>query len=278
MSEIEIYYFSGTGNSLHVAKELQKRISGASLIPIASLLNKDFVKTKGKTVGFVFPIYRMNLPIPVKKVTEKLDLKSTDYIFAIATRANTQHIAFIEIDRLLKKRGKKLNSYFTLTMACSDPKFKDWKPATKEEIAKMEFEVQHRLDFIQKIIINQENSREKDSAFNPINPVLKQLVRLGLFLAEHNIGKDNFYTDLKCVGCGTCEKVCISGKIKMLYNKPVWQKKVNCYMCYACLNYCPIHAVQIKSKPYMKLYTEENERYCHPYATADEIAKQKKSK
>jgi flavodoxin len=51
----EIYYFSGTGNSLHVAKELQKRLPGSKLIPIVSFLDNDVVIIKGETVGFVFP-------------------------------------------------------------------------------------------------------------------------------------------------------------------------------------------------------------------------------
>ncbi len=32
MSKIEIYYFSGTGNSLHIAREIQKRIPDTTLI------------------------------------------------------------------------------------------------------------------------------------------------------------------------------------------------------------------------------------------------------
>ena len=67
MSNVEIYYVSGTGNSLHVAKELQKRILERNLIPIVSLLNKDRVKTNGEAVGLVFPIHGMTIPIPVKK-------------------------------------------------------------------------------------------------------------------------------------------------------------------------------------------------------------------
>lgn len=34
----DIYYFSGTGNSFHVAKELQKRVPEVNLIPIVSLI------------------------------------------------------------------------------------------------------------------------------------------------------------------------------------------------------------------------------------------------
>jgi flavodoxin len=41
MNKVEIYYFTGSGNSLYVAKELQARIPGSDLIPIVSLLNKD---------------------------------------------------------------------------------------------------------------------------------------------------------------------------------------------------------------------------------------------
>ncbi|MGB9940902.1 EFR1 family ferrodoxin [Methanosarcina sp.] len=277
MTKVEIYYFSGTGNSLYVAKELQKRLPEANLIPIVSLLNKDVIETSADTVGFVFPIHGMTIPIPVKKFIKKLDLKPTRYIFAIATRAGTQHIAFMEIDNILKKRGKSLNSYFTLNMASNDPKFKDYRPSVNEEIAKLEFEVRNRLNSIQKIIMNQENSREKDSEFIPASRGLGRLVRLGMAYAEFNGAKDYFYANSRCMGCGKCEKVCLSGKIKMINNKPVWQENVKCFFCYACLNYCPVKAVQIKSKIYMKSYTEENERYSHPYATANDIAEQKQT-
>jgi hypothetical protein len=51
----------------------------------------------------------------------------------VTTRTGTQHKAFIEIEKILKKRDKSLNSYFTLNMASNDPKFKGWQPATNEK-------------------------------------------------------------------------------------------------------------------------------------------------
>jgi hypothetical protein len=46
MSKVEIYYFSGTGNSLHVAQEIQKRIPDTTLIPllIPPVQVADYVK------------------------------------------------------------------------------------------------------------------------------------------------------------------------------------------------------------------------------------------
>jgi flavodoxin len=68
----EIYYFSGKGNSLYVARELQKRISDSSLISIVSLLPKDVIQTNGKSVGLVSPVHALTIPIAVKQFLKKL--------------------------------------------------------------------------------------------------------------------------------------------------------------------------------------------------------------
>jgi flavodoxin len=103
----EIYYFSGTGNSLHVAKELQARIPETRLIPIVSLLHRDAVKASAETVGLVFPQYASSTPKLVDRFIGKLDLAATKYIFAIVTRGGTTCYAFDQADKLLKKKGRK---------------------------------------------------------------------------------------------------------------------------------------------------------------------------
>ena len=278
---IEVYYFSGTGNSLHVAKELQNRIPEMELIPIAGLLSKDSVKSNVGTVGFVFPTHGMTLPIPVKQFLKKLDLESATYVFAIATRGGTKCFAFSKIDALLNRQGKHLDACLVFNMPSNDPKLKDWQMATPEKIARVESEVNHRLDAFRDVIIKKEPYRVTDTDYvdfpysYPINYVMERLVLFGVRFAEYDGLKDYFYADSKCVGCGTCEKVCLSNKIKMVDKKPVWQKSVKCHMCYSCLNYCPEQSVQIKSKWYMKSYTSEKVRYLHPYASARDIARQK---
>ena len=269
---VEIYYFSGTGNSLHAAKELKKRIPEAELIPIVSLLNRDIVKTSAKTVGFVFPVHLMMAPKAVRTFIEKLDLQA-DYIFAVATRGGSRTRAFEDMEKILKKHGKNLDSCFILNMANNDPKFENWHQTTEDEVAKLESELQNSLNLVGNVVRNKEKYKEEDTHFkvqtlffsvlSPFLPVLNRFFSI------------EFYPDSKCSGCGTCEKVCLSGKIKMVDEKPVWQDDVQCYFCNACLNYCPQRAVQIKSKLLLKSYTTENERYHHPEVTADDIAGQK---
>ena len=69
-----IYYFTGTGNSLSVAKLLQQKLDGETILyPIARYLNDEKVVVEAAdTVGFVFPIYGSDAPWPVKAVVEKM--------------------------------------------------------------------------------------------------------------------------------------------------------------------------------------------------------------
>jgi len=274
----EIYYFSGSGNSFFVAKELQKRIPGSGLIPIAGLLAEDEIKTHADTVGFVFPTHGMISPIPVRRFLKKVDLSSADYLFAIATRGGTKFLGFPRMDKILRKQGRRLDAGFVVNMADNDPKFEVYEIPTEEEIAKLQSEARRRLDSIATAIANKDKDREKDTGFKvDSNYFLERLVVLGMMYAEFSGVNDYFFCDSKCKGCGTCEKVCLSGKVEIVDEKPVWRDDVKCFMCYACLNYCPAQSVQIKDKWFMKSYTAKNGRYSNPYAKAADIAAQKET-
>lgn len=117
----EIYYFSGTGNSLHVAKELQQRITETYLTLVVSLLDKDVIETDAETVGFVFPVHMMTIPFPVKRFLKKLDLQSAKYIFTVSTKGGTISLEDIHIEEILQEKGKCLDAYFYLKMPYNSP-------------------------------------------------------------------------------------------------------------------------------------------------------------
>lgn len=281
----EIYYFSGTGNSLHVAKELQERLPGAKLVPILSLEGRESVRTSGETVGFVFPHYASSLPKVVHAFIEKLDLGSARYLFAIVTRGGTKTWAFVEIDGILEEKGRRLDSFFAITMpGGNDALVKGYaNQITEERIQRLESEMLARLDAIQRIIVNREVSREEDlgtveppAFLKPVLPLLDAasplLIRLGRMVES----SFDFYYDQECTGCGVCERVCLAGKVQMVDERPVWQEAVKCHGCFACLSFCPEESIQVRSKWYLKSYTDVNGRYHHPQITAKDIARQKR--
>ena len=53
----------------------------------------------------------------------------------------------------------------------------------------------------------------------------------------------------KCVGCGTCAKVCPNGAISMENGKPE-MKKDACTFCGKCINFCPIGIREIIGREY----------------------------
>lgn len=281
---VELYYFSGTGNSLFVARELQKRIPDSSIIPIVSLLNEDTIITSGKTIGIIFPCHALTIPVAVKHFIKKLDVRSAEYIFAVATRYGTVFKGFDTIEKLLKRKNKYLNSQFILNMCHNEAPRSDKNYAVPAmmDILQTEAAVLPRIDEIGNIVNAQSPFVEKDTSFivkSSSNPaagfLVEQLVVFLMSLSEHIGGVNYFYHDSKCNGCGICEKVCLSKKIRLADKEPVWQKDVLCYMCYACVNYCPKQSVQVDDIPGVKSYTAQNGRYPHPYATIDDIAAQK---
>jgi len=276
---IELYYFSGTGNSLYIAKELQNLIPEVGLISITSLLNLDEIKTKEDKIGFIFPCHGLTIPIPVKKLLKKINVKDSKYFFAITTRGGTIFQGFSKINKYLKKQDKQLNASFLLDMGMNDPKLKFFSVPTKDELNKIEINVQQKLKIIEKTIVNQETYYDDDngaqfSKYFIVNFIMSRLIPFMVHYIAPKV-KKYFYTDSKCTDCGICEKLCPSQRIIMKDNNPIWQSTIECYYCYACLNFCPTKAVQIHSQFYMKSYTDTNGRYHHPNITYKDIAMQK---
>lgn len=281
----EIYYFSGTGNSFHVAKDIQLRLPGSKLIPIVPLIQKDNIKTSAQTIGIVFPLQGPTVPAAVKRFLERIDLKSTEYIFAVATRGGTTCRIRKEIDKIIQHQDKILDAHFLITVFNNDPKFKSGQksyychPLGPGELSRKTSEIEAKCGEISEIVISKRVSHQKDRKYSFKYGFLLERIIIWLIKRQETKTISNyFYADPKCIGCGLCEKICLSDRISIKQGKPCWDDKAICYMCYACLNFCPASSIQIRSKWYMKSYTTIEKRYEHPYATALDIQKQKEGK
>lgn len=280
----EIYYFSGTGNSLHVARELQKRIPESSLIPIVRLLHQQTIKTTADAIGFVFPNFCLTIPIPMHDFLEKADVTSARYTFAICTRGGSPSEAFDYINEIWKEQGRALNAQLNITMPWNHPVGKENLPATatRERIEQLDAEMQNKLDTFSKHVIAREDYRPIDTdATYPLPAwasALAGLLPKSFNYASHNYAYQKlvpFCSDSTCTGCGVCEQVCLNDRIEMVNDRPSWKQDVTCYACFACINFCPQRSIQVASKPLIKSYTEVNARYHHPAVTYKDIAEQK---
>ncbi len=284
MSSIALYYFSGTGNSLRVAQELQRRLPNSDIIPIVRLLGQDTIKTNADTVGLIFPNFYMTIPIPLHDFLEKADLTSAQYSFALCTRGGTPSDAFDYINEVLQKQGQRLDAAWNITMPWNHPLGEENLPAlaTEERIARLEAKMRDKVVTLSQHILAREAYIEEDTEATYKIPgwakAMSALIPKSLNYELHRYMYQDlihFYSDATCVGCGVCEKVCLSNKIEIVDESPVWNERIKCYGCMACINYCPQQAIQIRSGFPIKSSTDATDRYHHPAVTYKDIAEQR---
>jgi len=276
MSEIFLYYFSGTGNSLHIAQELKQRIPNITLIPFISLKQQKLRDHKGVILGCVFPVYLGMIPAFLRLLIASLSFQDASYVFFIVTHGGYANPALLKtaLDNILKQKQAHLDAFFALQMIGNTPTGlmptwmkipKDWdEHITIEKINQREQEILLELDTIVETITQRKPHRIPSTLGTRIKePLLRRLT-------QSTIKTIPYLVDDTCTACGRCANICLSGKIKMEKQKPIWQPDVPCLYCYACFNYCPTQSILVKH------YQLKTGRYHHPAISADLIMQQKK--
>jgi len=249
-----IYYFSGTGNSLKIARDLAAELKDTEIIPVVKGLNSNMNLSYDK-VGIVFPVYMWGLPLIIADFLKKLKY-SKSYFFAVATYGGFPGSAILQARDILNSNGIKLSAGFTVHMpgnytpmygALAEGKQKRMFAKASEKVKKI-------AEFVKS---------EKSGTFEKSFPLLNWLFSKKFYLfASPQIPKmdKRFWVDEKCDGCGICEKVCPVSDITMENRKPKWHNR--CQQCLACLQWCPLEAIQYGKS------TADRKRYRHPEANA----------
>lgn len=275
MNKTEIYYFSGTGNSLVVARDLAERMEG-NLISIPSMMDKKRIRTDADIIGIVFPVYYMgtvNIPLVVQRFVMKLDEISTKYIFAVCTYGGGSGPTLKILNKMIKGRGGHLASGFGVQMpqnAFRKPfenktkLYNNWK---EKKLDFIQGQVQEKNEgkfdrdglfirlFLNILSIMMNNNYLKPFFINPMKSTAKLSKDADLTMDEIIPLMDrSYHTDENCTGCQTCLNVCKVHNIKIIDNKPEWQH--HCENCLACIKWCPQQAIHG--------YGELPKRYHHP--------------
>lgn len=266
----EIFYYSGTGFTLKAAKLLKEKINGdVKLSPIISAIRKKDFSSNANRVGLLMPMHAFGIPIPFLNFLKNADFKNAEYIFSLVTRGGAPTRMHIEIDKILKKNGKKLNLFHYVTT----PNTFDiiFPVHTTAEMAKEREEFNETVTNIADLVNDDKeiiNKGYRNRFFEwTLFPLLKILNRkTGYFNLQ-----SSFYSDSKCTGCGICEEMCLSEKIKLRQNKPNWNKNIQCQFCLSCLHLCPSKSVQVANSKTPEL----GRIYCNDIDYKD-IANQKK--
>ncbi|MFX1418158.1 MAG: EFR1 family ferrodoxin [Promethearchaeota archaeon] len=259
-----IYYFTGTGNSLIIAKELVKKLEETELIPIAKIFESENLEARSQNVGFVFPLYWSGLPKIVYDFISKLDLSYSNYFFTVITSAgDINEFPLKQLNKILKLKSKKLNAGFFITMPSN---YIIGSDTHSEEHQKEFFEkANKKVVTISEIVKNRKENLPQDI----FEKDLSRSEKFNKNFREEVFESDkSFYANDNCNNCGICEIVCPVNNIILTEGVPQWQHR--CQQCLACINFCPEQAIQFGKE------TLKSNRYHHPDITIEDMKSQKR--
>jgi ferredoxin len=247
-----IYFFSGTGNSLVVAKDIAEEIDG-KLISISSMMKEESVEPEADVMGLVFPVfYATNdcgIPLIVERFIRKLENLGSKYIFAVCTCGYMPGTTIENLRKAIGVRGGKLAGGFTLRMSAknlAERKQQKMFVKRKKKIeaiceyvnARKEGEFETR-GLLRKILLAPLRALEKPIFMRRYRKLSNSSRKS--FSELIPLADASFQTNENCTGCGTCARVCPVNNIKMVNGKPVWLH--HCENCYGCYGWCPKNAV-----------------------------------
>ena len=269
----DIYYFSGTGNSLVVARDIAAKING-QLVSIPKVMREESIKPEAEVIGVVFPVYYATndcgIPLIVGRFVKKLENLDAKYIFAVCTCGYMPGTTIENLRRSIEARGGKLAAGFRLRMSSKNLderkqkkmliKRKKKLEAICEYVAARREGIFENRGLLRKILLAPLRSLEKPiflHRYKKLSNTSKKLFSELIPLADRS-----FQTNENCNGCGICVKVCPVNNIKIVDNRPVWQH--HCETCYSCYAWCPQAAIHGEIVSY-------NEKYHHPEAKLSDM-------
>ena len=241
-----IFYFSGCGNSKHVAETIAAGLNDTLIfIPEAARENHyEYDLAKGERLGFVFPVYAWAPPKLVLNFIEKMIVKVPEpvegptYIYFACTCGDECGCTEKIFRKAVEAKGWKLSACFSMKMPetyIGMPGFKlDSEENAKRKIAETNATLTRNIPRL----LNQECFAEM---YKGRAAWLKSYVINGSFNKYATDDRKYRSTD-RCISCGKCVSVCPLQNITLEDGRPKWNG--HCTMCMACYHHCPVNAIQ----------------------------------
>lgn len=224
-----ILYFTATGNSLYVSKEL-----GGELYSIPQAIKENKYNFSAEKIGIIFPVHDLGVPEYIEQFLEKVELNS-DYIFSIITYGMFSGSAIAQLQRIAKRNNINFSYINEVKMVDNYIPGYDMEKQINTE-AKKE---------ISKQISRVKTEINSNSIYQPKSSLIFKSLYDAVKKKSENSFDQNFNVESTCTRCGICSRVCPINNI-VIKEKP--QFNGNCIGCLACTHNCPQNSIRVKKE------------------------------
>ena len=250
-----VFFFTGTGNSLYVARELS-----ADIISIPQALKKDRLSYEAEEIGIVYPIYGDMPPNMVRSFLKKAQLKCK-YLFAVLTYGNRKCRAAEICAEIGREKGHLFTYISTIVMV------DNWLPIfDMDEQKQIDKHIPENLARIKAAIESHQDGIE-ESCSEAAERKARLLAGASPTFTAEGIkarAEEWFTVTDNCITCGICSRVCPRNNYR--YSELKAEPQGECELCLACAHACPHKAII-----FTKGEKNPKARYRHPAVKLSDI-------
>jgi len=251
-----LFYFSGTGNTWWVTKEIANRLLDKGFdcqyysIELDELKDPNNVLKIVKDCGLIgigYPIYGSEIPDPMRRFLEMMPIIpqnptfcSKD-LFIYCTQMIFSGDGSYFIRKLIEPKGYHFHysAHFKMPNNITVPKSPFPAIKTPTQVEKILKNTSKKIDKIVHILDRNQHHLEGK---NPIARFSGWSQRVFYHLSKESYKRKLGIDYARCTGCGLCAKQCPTGNIEMSQNGPKF--KDLCAICLRCYNNCPEAAIK----------------------------------
>lgn len=236
-----IFYFTGTGNSLYIAKRIAE-ITDDTLVSMNDKLKKNDtqpIHVENRLV-FVVPTYGWRIPRVVEQWIRSTQFIGARQVWFVMDCGSEIGNAAKYIRQLCEEKGFTYmgtaqvimpENYIAMFNAPGDVEARQ----IIEKAGSVIDAAAHKIASGEAFPAPRNHLYDRLMS-GAVNPIFYRLI----------VKADAFRADSKCVGCGKCVELCPLNNITLKDRKPVWGK--SCTHCMACICHCPVEAIEYGKK------------------------------
>ena len=234
-----VLYFSATGNTEFIAKEIAKRVDDECLNLLSRVKNGDLSPINSEKPFIICaPVYVCEIPRFMTKFLKKMTFTGSRDVYFILTSGGYCGPSGILLKKIFKAKKMICHGHAEFKMPRNYVANDAYPMLAKEQVEERITAAYCQLDSVASDIMAGNKLRARhvflfETAITlPFNPIW----------CKYKLTAKDFYTKDNCMGCGKCAKLCPLNNVTMADGKPVWGR--DCTHCMACIGNCPTGAIE----------------------------------